>query len=68
MLLEQGIHPKIVQERLGHQTIGITMDTYTHVIKGLQKEAVEKMNEHLKNKKRHQNGTIEQKTRFKSGL
>ena len=64
MLLKQGIHPKIVQERLGHQTIGITMDTYTHVIKGMQKEAVEKMNEYLKNKKRHQKGTKEQKDRL----
>lgn len=61
MLLKQGIHPKIVQERLGHQTIGITMDTYTHVIKGLQREAVEKMNEYLKNKNGHQMGTNEQK-------
>jgi integrase len=63
MLLKAGIHPKIVQERLGHQTIGITMDTYTHVIKGLQKEAVEKMDEWLKNKKGHQMGTKEQNDR-----
>lgn len=53
MLLKQGVHPKIVQERLGHQTIGMTMDKYSHVVKGMQKEAVDKINEYLKNK----NGT-----------
>ncbi|PAE35422.1 hypothetical protein CHI06_23520 [Bacillus sp. 7884-1] len=31
LLLQQGVHPKVVSERLGHSTIGITMDTYTHV-------------------------------------
>jgi integrase len=29
--LEQGIHPKVVQERLGHSTINITIDIYSHV-------------------------------------
>jgi len=53
MLLKQGIHPKIVQERLGHQTIGMAMDKYSHVIKGMQREAVDKLNKYLKNK----NGT-----------
>ena len=50
MLLKQGTHPKIVQERLGHQTIGMTMDKYSHVTKGMQKEAVDKLNEFLKDK------------------
>jgi len=31
-LLKAGVHPKVVQERLGHETIGITMDIYSHVI------------------------------------
>lgn len=39
LLLQQGVHPKIVQERLGHATIGITLDTYSHVIPGMQKRA-----------------------------
>jgi integrase len=39
LLLQQGVHPKIVSERLGHSTIGITMDTYTHVLPNMQKEA-----------------------------
>jgi integrase len=40
MLLE-GIHPKIVSERLGHATIGITLDTYTHILPSMQTEAAE---------------------------
>ena len=38
-MLKQGIHPKIVSERLGHASIQITLDTYSHVTPGLQ-EAV----------------------------
>lgn len=32
LLLAEGVHPKLVQERLGHSQIGLTMDTYSHVI------------------------------------
>ena len=39
LMLKQGIHPKIVQERLGHASIGITLDTYSHVAPGLQEAA-----------------------------
>ncbi|MFH1141149.1 MAG: site-specific integrase [Chloroflexota bacterium] len=38
-MLAQGVHPKIVQERLGHSTIAITLDTYSHVAPGLQAAA-----------------------------
>lgn len=41
LMLKQGIHPKIVSERLGHKRIGITLDTYSHVVPGLQEKAVE---------------------------
>ena len=40
LLLKRGVHPKIVSERLGHSGISITMDTYSHVMPGLQVEAV----------------------------
>jgi integrase len=43
LLLELGIHPKVVQERLGHSQIAITLDTYSHVIPTLQREAAEKL-------------------------
>lgn len=39
LLLARGVHPKVVSERLGHTSIGITMDLYSHVLPGLQEEA-----------------------------
>ncbi len=39
LMLKQGVHPKIVQERLGHATIAVTLDTYSHVAPGLQEAA-----------------------------
>lgn len=42
------LHPKIVSERLGHSTIGITMDTYTHVLPNMQKEAAQQFERLLK--------------------
>ena len=41
LLLQQGIHPKIVSERLGHTSISMTLDIYSHVIPSIQKEAAE---------------------------
>ncbi len=34
------VHPKIASERLGHATVGLTLDTYSHVIPGMQEDAV----------------------------
>lgn len=39
LMLSQGIHPKIVSERLGHSSINITLDTYSHVLPGIQEAA-----------------------------
>lgn len=39
ILLALGVHPKIVQERLGHSQISMTMDTYSHVLPSMQQEA-----------------------------
>jgi integrase len=39
LLLAQGVHPKVVSEMLGHTTIGITLDTYSHVLPQMQREA-----------------------------
>jgi integrase len=39
LLLKQGVHPKVVQERLGHATISTTLDLYSHVSPGLQEKA-----------------------------
>jgi integrase len=38
-MLSKGVHPKIVSERLGHASIGITLDTYSHVLPAMQQEA-----------------------------
>ena len=43
MLLRQGVHPKVVQERLGHASIGITLDTYSHVLPSMQEAAAERI-------------------------
>jgi integrase len=47
LLLKQDVHPKIVQERLGHATIQTTLDTYSHVAPGLQQAAANKFDEIL---------------------
>jgi integrase len=39
LLLVRGVHPKVVSERLGHASIAITLDTYSHVLPTLQDEA-----------------------------
>jgi integrase len=39
LLLADGVHPRVVQERLGHSKIGITLDTYSHVVPSLQVDA-----------------------------
>ncbi len=39
--LSAGVHPKVVSERLGHSNIGITLDTYSHVLEGMQQEAAD---------------------------
>jgi integrase len=41
LMLEQSVHPKIVRERLGHASVQITLDTYSHVAPGLQEAAAE---------------------------
>jgi len=42
LMLKQGIHPRIVSERLGHASVAITLDTYSHVLPGLQEAAAER--------------------------
>jgi integrase len=39
IMLMQGVHPKVVSERLGHSSVGITLDTYSHVLPSMQAEA-----------------------------
>lgn len=43
LLLAQGVHPRVVMETLGHSGIALTMDTYSHVMPSLQKDAADQM-------------------------
>jgi integrase len=43
LLLSQGVHPKVVQELLGHSQISVTLDTYSHVLPTLQAQAARAM-------------------------
>ena len=43
--LRAGVHPKVVSERLGHSSVSITLDTYSHVIEGMQEDAASRVAE-----------------------
>ena len=45
LMLQRGVHPKIVQERLGHASIQHTLDIYSHVTPGLQEAAALRFDE-----------------------
>ena len=47
LLLAEGVHPRVVMETLGHSQIGLTMNTYSHVLPALQREAAERMDKVL---------------------
>jgi integrase len=42
LLLAQGVHPRVAMEALGHSAIGVTMNTYSHVIPALQRDAADR--------------------------
>lgn len=73
LLLLSGVHPKVVQERLGHATIAMTLDLYSHVLPSMQAVAVEKLdelfpNKPIGNKKGNMTIKINQKPRKKRRL
>ena len=41
-MLSAGVHPKVVQETLGHSTISLTLDTYSHVIPTMGRSAADR--------------------------
>ncbi len=43
LLLARGVHPKVVQELLGHSTVTLTLDTYSHVVPALHAEVAQHM-------------------------
>jgi integrase len=53
LMLKSGVHAKVVSERLGHSTISITLDTYSHVLPGLQEAAADKLDYLLETARRN---------------
>ncbi len=49
LLLSKGVHPKVVQEILGHSEISMTLDTYSHVLPTMQKDAMDGLNDFFGN-------------------
>jgi integrase len=47
LMLSHGVHPKVVSEMLGHSSVGITLDLYSHVTPTLQREAAERIGKAL---------------------
>lgn len=50
LMLQQGKHPKVVSERLGHRDVSTTLNTYGHVSPDDQKETAEALEIHLSGK------------------
>lgn len=64
LLLERGVHIKIVPERLGHSSVNLTLDTYSHVLLTMQDEAARQVNKALndaldRRKTRENKGTLD---------
>jgi integrase len=47
LLFQNNVHPKFVQELLGHASVAITLDTYSHMLPGMGGEAADAMEEAL---------------------
>lgn len=58
ILLRESVHPKIVQERLGHSTIKLTMDTYSHLMPDAQDEAANAIDRALSKAKPADGGNV----------
>ena len=56
VMLSEGIHPRVVQEQLGHASISITLDTYSHVTPGIQSEAVRRVGKVLSGRRDQKRG------------
>ncbi|WP_236022934.1 tyrosine-type recombinase/integrase [Dictyobacter formicarum] len=48
ILLSMNIHPKVVQELLGHSSINITMDLYSHILPSMQQDVINKLDDAFK--------------------
>ena len=48
LMLKANVHPKVVSERLGHSTIAITLDIYSHVLPDMQRDAADALDDVLR--------------------
>ena len=48
ILMAAGVHPKVVKERLGHTTIAMTMDIYSHGLPSMQRDVADKLDDMFK--------------------
>ena len=60
LLLSAGVHPKVVQEILGHSQISMTMDIYSHVLPNMQQEAMKRLNNIIENRKEDEDDDTDQ--------
>ena len=56
LLLSEGVHPKIVQEIIGHSDINITLNVYSLVLPGMQQGAMDKMNSAFEDEEESEDG------------
>lgn len=69
MLIKIGMQPKVIQERLGHASIKITMDLYGYLMSGLQEAVADALDEQFQtNKNRHKNRHTRKYTLVKSSV
>jgi len=47
LMLLRGAKPKVISEALGHSSVAFTMDTYSHIIEGMQEDAMALLDEVL---------------------
>jgi integrase len=59
LLLAMGIHPKVVQELLGHSNIALTLNVYSHVLPSMRQEAMHKMSNLFDTRDRSKNDSID---------
>jgi hypothetical protein len=54
-MLLAGVSAKVVSEMMGHSSVMVTLDTYSHVVQGLQEHAVSALDQYLVGVKREAN-------------
>jgi len=67
LLLQAGTHPRVVMERLGHSSIRVTLDTYSHVVGGLQESAAQKFDDFIEAKNQSVSNPLAESQNSESG-